>query len=162
MRYFATRFLIATFVFSIWACSGAPSVGQTLTEDVAANAEQAIRHVLSESRSAWNRGDITAYMKSHWRDEQTVHFFNDDITVGYSAIEGRYRARYPDPKNMGTISGSEFNVQILGPAVGIASGRWSFERGQVRISGVVTLVFRKIDGAWLIVHDHSTAVPEQE
>ncbi len=160
MRYFATRFLIATLLFSISACLGAQSVSHTLNADDAAKAEQAIRHVLSEGQAAWNRGDITAYMKSHWRDERTVHVFNDDMTIGYSAIEGRYRARYPDPKNMGTISGPEPDVQILGPAAAIAFGRWSFEHGQVRMNGVVTLVFRKIDGAWLIVHDHSTALPQ--
>ena len=160
MRYFTTLFLIATLVFSISACSGARSVSHTLNADDVAKAEKAIRHVLSEGRDAWNRGDITAYMKSHWRDERTVHVFNDHMTIGFSAIEERYRARYPDPKNMGMISGPELDVQILEPSVAIAFGRWSFEHGQVQMNGVVTLVFRKIDGAWLIVHDHSTALPQ--
>ena len=160
MRYFATLLLITTLVFSISACSGARSVSHTLNADDAVKAEEAIRHVLSESRAAWNRGDITAYMNSHWRDERIVHVFNDDVTIGYSAIEGRYRARYPDPKNRGTISGPELDVWILEPAVAIAFGRWSFEHGEVRMNGVVTLVFRRIDGEWLIVHDHSTALPQ--
>ena len=99
-------------------------------------------------------------MNCHWRDSQVRHIFNDDITTGYSAIEERYRSRYPDPNNMGTISGSEFDIQILGPATAIASGRWSFTHEEMVLNGVVTLVFRKIHDTWVIVHDHSTALPQ--
>ncbi len=157
MRYFATLFVIIGLVFSISDCAGDRTVRQTLHEE---SAEQAIRHLLSGSRDAWNRGDLTGYMKTYWRDERVRHVFNDDITIGYSASEERYRTRYPDPNNMGAISGSELDIQILGPEAASAFGRWRFEHGEVVFNGVVTLVFRKIDDTWVIVHDHSTAFPQ--
>ena len=160
MRCFKTLFVTVPLVFSISACSGDRAARQTLDAAGAEREEQAIRHVLSVSRDAWNRGDLTGYMKSYWRDERVRHVFNDDITIGYSAIEERYRSRYPDPNNMGAISGSELDVQILGPEAASAFGRWRFEHGEVVLNGVVTLVFRKIDDTWVIVHDHSTAFPQ--
>ena len=111
-------------------------------------------------REAWNRGDLATYMNSYWRDEHTRHIFNEDITVGYSAIEERYQSRYPDSTKMGTIHGLDLNVQIMGPAAAVAFGRWRFERGDIEMEGVVTLVLRKTNDKWVIVHDHSTAYPQ--
>ncbi len=133
---------------------------QGWADELQGGAKQAIRNVLSESSNAWNRGDLDGYMKSFWKDERLRHFFNDDITIGYSAMKERFEARYPDPNNMGTISGSQFDIQIFGPVTAIASGRWSYTHEEVVLKGVVTLVFQKIDDTWLIVHDHSTALPQ--
>ncbi len=80
-----------------------PASAEENKADVAA----AIRSVLVATGEAWNRGDLSGYMAGFARNERTRHIFNRDITVGHSAIEARFRARYPDPSDMGTISNSD-------------------------------------------------------
>jgi hypothetical protein len=39
-------------------------------------------------------------------------------------------------------------------------GEWKLERDEEPVSGNFSLVFRKIDGRWVIVHDHTSRVGE--
>ena len=129
--------------------------------DESADVATAIRAVMAATSGAWNRGDLSGYMASFARSERTRHIFNRDITVGHSAIEARFRARYPDPSDMGTISNSDLDISVLASDAASAFARWTFERDGKTFAGVFTLIFRHIDGKWLIVHDHSTAfLPE--
>ncbi len=130
-----------------------------IAEDENADAAAAIRSVLVAQGEAWNRGDLSGYMDSFARNERTRHIFNRDITVGYSAIEARFQSRYPDPSNMGTISHSDLDVTVLAPDAAFAFAHWSFEHEGKTFAGVFTLIFRHLDGRWVIVHDHSTAFP---
>ena len=132
---------------------GLPATADESEADVAA----AVRSVLVAQGDAWNRGDLAGYMASFSRDEQTRHIFNREITSGYSAIEARFKARYPDPKNMGTISFSELDVAVLAPDAAFAFARWRFEYEGKTSAGIFTLIFRDLNGRWVIVHDHSTA-----
>ena len=121
----------------------------------------AIRSVLVTQGEAWNRGDLPTYLASFARNEGTRHVFNDEITVGYAAIEARFQSRYPDPSNMGTISFSNLEVSVLAPDAASAFAHWAFEHGDRSFAGIFTLIFRRIDGEWIIVHDHSTAFPNE-
>lgn len=121
----------------------------------------AIRSVLVAQGEAWNRGDLPDYLASFARNEQTRHIFNHEITAGYSAIETRFQARYPDPSDMGKISFSDLKVSVLAPDAASAFAHWTFEHGDKTFAGVFTLIFRHLDGRWVIVHDHSTAFPSE-
>ena len=121
----------------------------------------AIRAVMAATSGAWNRGDLSGYMASFARSERTRHIFNRDITVGHSAIEARFRSRYPDPSNMGTISNSDLDITVLAPDAASAFAHWTFERDGKTFAGVFTLIFRRLDGRWVIIHDHSTAFPDE-
>ncbi|MCH9030806.1 MAG: nuclear transport factor 2 family protein [candidate division Zixibacteria bacterium] len=160
MRYFVTHLVTSALLFSISACSGDSATTKKFDALGDDSQKQAIRDVLSSSRAGWNRGDLSTYMKAYWRDERVRHVINNDITIGYSAIEARYRTRYPDTSNMGTIQGLDLDIQILGPATAVAFGRWRFERGEIVVNGLGSLMFNKIDDKWVIVHYHSTANPE--
>ncbi|MCH7643901.1 MAG: nuclear transport factor 2 family protein [Myxococcales bacterium] len=139
----------------------ATSISVAAAEGDAGNVEAAIRSVLSAQGEAWNRGDLVDYMASIARGEHTRHIFNNEITVGYTAIEARLQARYPDPSDMGAISYSDLDVSVLAPDAASAFAHWTFQHGDNTFAGVFTLIFREINGSWVIVHDHSTAFPNE-
>jgi ketosteroid isomerase-like protein len=39
-------------------------------------------------------------------------------------------------------------------------GEWRLEREVEPVGGNFTLVFRKVDGRWLIIHDHTSQLAE--
>lgn len=159
---FARRMLFmaaAPFLFVV-ACTGEPEAAVN-NEDPqafdAAKEEQAIRQIFVRGQAAWKRGDIDAFMKGMWVDESTVHIFNEEITVGHAAIRERYSSRYTDPDRMGELTTKDMVVKVLSPDIAYVYSRWNFTHPDIAFDGVFTLVLRKIDGEWLIVHDHSQA-----
>ena len=62
---------------------------------------------------------------------------------------------------MGAISYSDLDVSVLAPDAASAFAHWTFQHGDNTFAGVFTLIFREINGSWVIVHDHSTAFPNE-
>jgi hypothetical protein len=58
---------------------------------------------------------------------------------------------------MGKLTFSDLETQELGPNAMLMLGRWHLERSEP-VGGNFSLVWKKFDGKWLIVHDHSSAL----
>ena len=57
---------------------------------------------------------------------------------------------------MGKLTFSDLEVFPLGDSAALMLGRWKLDRKEP-IGGNFSLVWRKIDGEWLIVHDHTSS-----
>jgi len=115
----------------------------------------AIRSVLDQQAKDWNAGDLKAFMKAYWRSPQLS--FNSDgvLKRGWTATMARYRQRYPDREAMGHLKFDVLEIRELGDDAAYVLGRW-YLRKKKPAGGTFTLVLRKIDGEWLIVHDHTS------
>jgi ketosteroid isomerase-like protein len=118
-----------------------------------------IRAVIEMQATAWNRGDIDAFMTGYWKSGETAFVGANGITRGWQAVLDRYRTRYPDRKAMGHLSFSNLEVHILCPDAASAIGQFQLERENDRPAGIFTLDFKKFADGWKIVVDHSTAFP---
>jgi ketosteroid isomerase-like protein len=118
-----------------------------------------IRAVIEMQATAWNRGDIDAFMTGYWKSGETAFVGANGITRGWQAVLDRYRTRYPDRKAMGHLSFSNLEVHILCPDAAFAIGQFQLERENDRPAGIFTLDFKKFADGWKIVVDHSTAFP---
>ncbi len=117
---------------------------------------QAILKVLDDQDRAWNAGDIDSFMIGYWNSPELTFASGGEITRGWKETLERYHKRYPDRLAMGRVSFSETTVKFLGPDAALVLGRWRLER-EKPIGGVFSLVFRRIEGKWLIVHDHTSS-----
>ena len=61
---------------------------------------------------------------------------------------------------MGKLNFDELEVTMLNESSAFVLGRWHLKIGDERKNGNFTLVVKKIDGQWLIVHDHSSIEEE--
>ena len=77
-------------------------------------------------------------------------------TRGWQATIDRYKSRYSSRELMGRLSFSNLEVTMLAEDAALVLGRWKLERDEP-IGGNFTLIFRKLDDAWVIIHDHSSA-----
>jgi ketosteroid isomerase-like protein len=128
----------------------------------AADPRPAIERVLTEQAAAWNRGDLQAFMDGYWRSPELVFTSGGNVQRGWQTTLDRYVASYgTSPETMGRLTFSELEIHPLGDGAAWALGRWRLEYdGAESPGGVFSLVFREIDGRWLIVHDHTSSDPE--
>jgi uncharacterized protein (TIGR02246 family) len=124
------------------------------TRDTAAD----VRAVLDAQVAAWNRGDLDGFMVGYWKDDRLTFYSGDTVTRGWQATIDRYRKRYQaDGKDMGRLQFRDVTVEPLGDAA-LARGRWHLTmKDGTTPNGLFTLVLRKFDGHWRIVHDHTSA-----
>lgn len=115
--------------------------------------------IVQEQAADWNRGDIPAFMSAYWKSEKLTFCGGGKTTRGWIATRDRYLKRYPDQKTMGKLTFSELEVEQLDTNAALMLGRWRLDRDEPA-SGNFSLVWRKIDGDWLIVHDHSSSDEE--
>ncbi|HEV3345141.1 MAG TPA: sugar-binding protein [Pirellulales bacterium] len=112
--------------------------------------------ILSRQAAAWNKGDIDTFMEHYWKSDELTFSSGGKTTYGWEATKENYQRRYPTRERMGNLSVGAIEVTPLGDSAALVLGRWRVEREPAPIGGSFSLVFRRIDGSWVIVHDHSS------
>lgn len=119
------------------------------------NDEAAIRNCMNEQLTAWNNGNIEAFMQTYWQND-SVLFVSNPPTYGWQQTLDRYKKGYPDTAAMGKLSFDLLQLKQLSPEYYFVMGAWHLKRTAGNVGGYFTLLFRKINGKWLIVVDHSS------
>lgn len=132
-------------------------VAAAAADDKAATEKAAARKVLDDQAVAWNKGDLKAFMGGYWESPDLSFYSGKDKTRGFKETLERYRKRYQaDGKEMGKLTFSELDLEMLGPDAILARGRWKVEMSKESHQGLFTLVMRKFPEGWRIVHDHTS------
>ncbi len=133
-------------------CAAAPESEKNQAEAVAA-----VRTVLETQQTAWNRGDIDAFMDGYERADTTSFVSGDTVTHGWQTVLDRYRKNYSSRDKMGTLAFSELEIKPLSAFYAVAVGRWQLTRAGDTPHGRFTLVFRRTAAGWRIVQDTTTS-----
>jgi beta-aspartyl-peptidase (threonine type) len=112
--------------------------------------------IMMKQAEAWNEGDIDGFMEAYWKSDELTFCSGGKVVRGWTATRARYKERYKDKAAMGKLTFSEMETHSLGADVKLMIGRWHLELPQPK-SGNYSLVWRKVDGTWCIVHDHSSS-----
>ncbi len=127
------------------------------------DAVSAIRAVLDKQEKDWNKGDLDAFLEGYWHSPNVVFLSGGDRHDGFDAMRDRYRKRYKaEGKAMGQVAFSGVEIQILGPDSAFVRGRWGLTLPDgKKPGGLFTLIVRKLPEGWKIVHDHTSAAPDE-
>ncbi len=120
--------------------------------------ETAIRQVMDAQVSAWNDGDLVAFMDSYDRSPETT-FVGKSVTHGWDAVLQHYREHYTSQAMMGKLVFSELSVRPLDKDVAVATGKFHLTRDAANggdADGIFSLVFRRGPRGWKIVLDHTS------
>jgi Ketosteroid isomerase homolog len=120
-----------------------------------------ISAVLKMQQDAWNRGDIDAFMDGYSRSDETLFVSADDVTRGWQKVLDRYKKKYADRAEMGTLTFSSLEITPLSNDSAVALGSWKLNRANDQPHGRFTLIFRRFPEGWRIVHDHTSAASEK-
>lgn len=115
--------------------------------------------ILARQQMAWNRGDIPNFMEAYWNDPGLTFSSGGKTTRGWQATLDRYQTKYPDRATMGTLTFDALETQQLDSHSALTLGNWALERDKPA-RGNFSLVWKKIDGTWRIVHDHSSLLAQ--
>lgn len=112
--------------------------------------------ILKHQQAAWNSADIAGFMQAYWKDEGLTFSSGGKVTRGWQSTFDGYKKRYPDKATMGQLTFSDLEVTSLGNSAAMMLGRWKLKRAEP-VGGNFTLVWKKIDDTWVIVHDHTSS-----
>jgi uncharacterized protein (TIGR02246 family) len=137
-------------MFAILAISG-----------VAQNANDAdrvaIRKVIEDQQTAWNRHDLEAFMAGYWNSPDLTFFSGAHESKGWQAALDRYKKSYQSAGHeMGKLEFANLRIEMLGPEAAFVRGEFHLTMSDGKTPhGLFTLIFRKFPEGWKIVHDHS-------
>jgi hypothetical protein len=115
-----------------------------------------IRKVLDNQVKAWNKGDIEGFMQGYWKNDSLLFIGKTGINQGWQKTLENYKKRYPDTTAMGKLSFDIILVKELSPEYYYVIGKWMLNRSIGDLNGYYNLLFRKINGTWVIIADHSS------
>jgi uncharacterized protein (TIGR02246 family) len=118
--------------------------------------EAAIRQILANQADAWNKGNLDAFMKGYWNDDSLVFIGKAGPSYGYHQALANYKKNYTGPDQMGKLFFDLLKVKRLSSDYYFVIGKWFLKRKAGDVGGVYTLLFRKINGQWRIVVDHTS------
>jgi len=115
-----------------------------------------IRKVLDEQIKEWNKGNIEGFMQGYWRSDSLMFIGKSGINWGWQKTLDNYRKNYPDTIAMGKLSYDIILVKELSPEYYYVVGKWMLIRSIGNLGGHYNLLFRKLNGQWFIIADHSS------
>ena len=121
--------------------------------------EEGIKHVLVSQVEAWNRGNLQNYMKGYWRSPDLTFFSGATVTKGWEPTLQRYQQRYQGQgKEMGRLEFQDLNIDLLSRRAAVVTGKWQLTMSDGKQPhGLFSLIVKRMQGGWHIVHDHTSA-----
>ena len=162
MRRSAARLLHSTVVaLALVACAPAVAPHHAPSADERARLRDEITAMLAHSAANWNRGDLDAFVTDYMPGTETTFIGSRGVLRGPDAIRGAYAPRFAPGGVRDSLSFELVDVDPLAPDVinVIATyilARRANGRDSVTARGPTSLVMRRVDGRWRIVHDHSS------
>ncbi|HMS40308.1 MAG TPA: nuclear transport factor 2 family protein [Pyrinomonadaceae bacterium] len=119
-------------------------------------AKAAIRKVMDDQITAWNKGDIDGFMQGYWKSENLVFVSGDNVRRGWQTVTDNYKKSYNTREKMGILSFNDLEITILSKDSATVLGRWKVQHEPKDDQGRFTLIFRKFKEGWRIIHDHTS------
>ena len=148
-------------LLSAGACVTSTS-GAYRPDDAERSARRAeVAEMLAGGARNWNRGDLDAFVDDYVPGAGTTYIGARGTLRGPPAIRAAYAPRFAPGVVRDSLSFEIVDVDPLGPDVLNAIATYTLSRrigtrDSVTARGPTSLVMRRIDGRWRIVHDHSS------
>ena len=117
---------------------------------------ESINKVMADQQDAWNAFNIDAFMEGYWKSDSLKFIGSSGITYGWKSTLENYKKRYPTKDAMGKLTFTIISLELLSDTSAFMIGKYHLKRTSDEPSGHFTLLWRKINGKWLIVADHSS------
>ncbi len=119
-----------------------------------------VQQLLESSADAWNRGDLEGFVGDYARDSGTTFMAGGTVQYGFDWIYGNYSGWWDLGDERDSLRFESVAARALGSDHILATARFVLFRGDsVTASGPFTLVWRRIEGEWKIIHDHTSTDP---
>jgi ketosteroid isomerase-like protein len=121
------------------------------------NSEEEIRAVMDTQVEAWNNGHIERFLEGYVKSPELIFASRGTFSRGWDPLLQRYKVAYPDG-DMGKLRFDGIEIHLIGDNTAWVVGSWWLEMDDSSPHGAFTLIFRKTEEGWRIIHDHSSGV----
>jgi ketosteroid isomerase-like protein len=111
---------------------------------------------MNEQVVAWNKGNIEGFMTDYWHSDSLRFIGSKGITRGWQQTLDNYKKGYPTTEAMGQLSFEIKSIEQLSATAIFVVGKWHLQKTGSEAGGYYTLLWKKINGHWLIVLDHTS------
>ncbi len=118
--------------------------------------KQAIIKLMNDQQTAWNKGDINSFMQGYWKSDSVMFIGKSAPLYGWQNTLNRYKKAYPNKAAMGKLTFGLIKINVLDKENAFVLGSWHLDRKAGALGGYFTLWFKKINGEWKIVCDHTS------
>jgi ketosteroid isomerase-like protein len=150
--------IVRTIIAIVFLCS--ISLAQQPTDT--AGIRTGVLAVMERQVAGWNSGSIEKFMDGYERSDSLRFASGGSVTYGWYTMLERYRRSYSSAEKMGTLEFTDIAVTVISPSAALVFGTWTLHRAHDAPTGLFTLVFRKTENGWRIVHDHTSAAEEKK
>ena len=137
--------LLSTAMFLLFGCTKSTFEADKL----------AIQQAMDNQATCWSSGDLDGYMNGYWKSDSLRFMGKRGITKGWQTTLDNYKKSYPDKATMGKLVFDVVSYEPLNPTQIFVTGKWTLLREKDTIGGFYSLIWRRIDGRWKIVFDHT-------
>lgn len=115
-----------------------------------------IEKVMKQQEKDWSAGALEAYMEGYWKSDSLKFIGKAGITFGWQNILEKYQKSYPDKDSMGKLKFDIISMEMICFKTVLVIGNWKLTRTSDVLQGYYSLIWKRIEGKWLIVTDHSS------
>ena len=115
-----------------------------------------VEKILIAQQGKWNQGDIEGFMEDYWKSDKLQFIGSSGVTYGWQQTKDNYYKRYPDRATMGHLTFTIINTTQLSKKSMMLTGKFHLKRDMGDAEGHFLLVWKKIDGKWVIIADHTS------
>jgi uncharacterized protein (TIGR02246 family) len=119
--------------------------------------EATIRQVLDDQVSAWNEGNIDAFMEGYLKSEDLKFVSSGTVRQGWQETINRYKTNYNTREKMGKLKFDIIDLRVLDHDDAHVLGKYYLSNAQDSVfsSGHFTLLWKKVEDNWVIAMDHT-------
>lgn len=118
--------------------------------------EKPIKLVLLAQEEAWNKGDLDGFMAHYWKSDNLQFVSKSGIKKGWQSVYDSYQKNYTAKGEMGKLNFQVLSIEQINKTNAMVTGTWKVVNNSGVHQGYFTLWFKKIDGKWLIIMDHTS------
>jgi uncharacterized protein (TIGR02246 family) len=132
----------------VGVASAPPRVGEEM-----ARAE--ICALMDRGAASWNRGDLETFMDDY--TDSATYVGSRGLLHGRTAIAAHYAPRFAVGAARDSLSFRGLEVRLVAEELAQVVATYVLTRGDsVTAMGPTSLLMRRVDGRWRILHDHSS------
>lgn len=156
-----TRTVLPAILVALTGCvfvaGNTGTLSDITTSSERSQASNEITEMMQESARAWTRGDLDGFMASYEDSPSTTYVTPKLVVHGRDAIRDRYAPRFVPGARHDALTFENVEIDLLAPDVANVIAYYRLIRGDSTTAyGPTSLVMRRRDGKWRIVHDHSS------
>ncbi|MFC2107099.1 YybH family protein [Bacteroidota bacterium] len=150
-------FLISVFAFQLVIAKPQLVDINISFENIVVNKTQdEVLNCTSQMEKFWNEGDLENYMDFYWNSDSLTMQSSNARYYGWENINAMFVNMFQDENLRGELKFSEIEIPSFSDETALVIGKFhlDYPNGQMR-EGYFTVIFKKIDNEWKIIHDQS-------